>query len=431
MRVSITPLFLSVNILACLGAIWWLSPETIYFTNDLAISLGVVELGEMPLAGPPSELFSRHLGPIYYIYLKFLLLIGGDYYGAIVLDAVIKISVGLFTGWFCLRRISSFIFYCGSLAAGYFTWASLISWHSSTQILFASFLICSIKLIDKKAKLGVSCTILSASLLAQLHLASLPMVLAAGILVLSRKVFPSIITILVTLITWIPTALYFYRFPEDLPVSGKGSNNLVTGSLSTLNTVIDLLLGSTIGIYYTSLSIVGISFLFILRTKNRLFYFYILSVGLYLGLFLLFRVQPRPYYLFSLVPLGCCVFSQNIDRRLLFLVVLPLLSIYQVSPLPVISKGESLAGAKVIVSELKDEPTCIRINKQGISGLRQNAYYLLSGRDWFFLFDQVHYFKELSWHKPLPECLIQSDSDIQVTCDDSESCVVVIPSPDA
>lgn len=219
---------------------WNLTPETIHFTNDAGISFAVARSllsGDFPLAGPPSHVGGRHLGPIYYWYVALtLVLTGGHVYGAVLLQTLLK-AIALVSSLLLLRRLFerekmlwpmaiSFLF----LISGSYAWPLRVPWHGNFVILPSAFALFATYRVLASGARGIPLFLLAVSLLIQTQLASAPMAFALSAVVFFqllisgelrvsrlRRWGPSELFIFVLLlVSWLPTAVYEAQFDSNL-----------------------------------------------------------------------------------------------------------------------------------------------------------------------------------------------------------------------
>lgn len=157
------------------GVFFNFGPNTTFFANDQALSFSVVEhglRGEIPLAGPPSHVGGRHLGPFYYWYLMATQLIGGGLHGGIFAGAVVFSIAILTIGWVVGGPGGALV--AAMLGVSGYLDTIRIPWHPHILlILNAIFIFCTGRLFERGLPfLGWWC--FWGSILAQTHSAAVP-----------------------------------------------------------------------------------------------------------------------------------------------------------------------------------------------------------------------------------------------------------------
>jgi hypothetical protein len=171
---------------------WSISPETIYFNSDFALSLAVTQLGlggDPILLGPPSHIGGRHLGPLYYYLLAFpQLAFGQDVYSIVVFQVVIKVIALIVSlviaSWYSLRAHFYFVTVLVTLVfitkVPQVDFLVQVPWHGNDILLAGVILLFALTL--NLARKNNALLFLSSLLALQLHTIVLPLVIAVWVL---------------------------------------------------------------------------------------------------------------------------------------------------------------------------------------------------------------------------------------------------------
>lgn len=177
------------TILLLLGLTFYnVGAGTIFFANDQALSFAVVReflAGEPVLAGPPSHIGGRHLGPYFYWWLALpYWLGGGEVLRAVVITSIAQLLsiIPLFMLW---RRLFPALPWligaaglCFTLSLSYLD-TIRIPWHPHLLLpLSTLFLLATFNVLQRGLS-AVGPWLLSGSILVQTHIASAP--LCAGV----------------------------------------------------------------------------------------------------------------------------------------------------------------------------------------------------------------------------------------------------------
>ena len=147
-------------------ALLGLKPETILFTNDIAVAFAVMQetlSGEIPLLGPASHLGGRHLGPSYFWFLSLLnLFVGSDPYIIVVCLSILKVISLVLLGYFVSkafkRSLSEWIFigFLISLLGSNHIEQLRVPWSANYILIPSALTICScLYVIQKKSILSL------------------------------------------------------------------------------------------------------------------------------------------------------------------------------------------------------------------------------------------------------------------------------------
>jgi len=207
-----------------------LSPDRVTFTQDLALSFGVGDLGtagELALQGPPSHRGGRHLGALYYWLLSLSQVIGG---GNIFFGLVAMVGINLL----CLIPLlykRSFVFTLGAgipLLSSAFLLAIRDPWHAHFLILFGALASAwALKAISSPEK-DLRWFIFFSSCSVLIHFTSIPLIagLSAGVVLVfaSRRYIPQRSALLTfpTLsagLLWIPSLFGALLRKPDFPAT--------------------------------------------------------------------------------------------------------------------------------------------------------------------------------------------------------------------
>ncbi len=168
------------------------SPETVFFANDQALSFAVVshiEHGEIALAGPPSHVGGRHLGPFFYWYLAGAHALGGDVISTVVVTSVLKLVFGVGLLWslyLTLGGAPSLLALVGLLASFSFGYVDLLRtiWHPHILLLLSAFFLRVSCSVLQRGSAALSLWLFSASVLVQTHLAAAPLAVGVALVLL-------------------------------------------------------------------------------------------------------------------------------------------------------------------------------------------------------------------------------------------------------
>jgi hypothetical protein len=178
-------LIISGCVLLAIGVSYNFGPDTIFFANDQALSFAVVDRalgGEIPLAGPPSHVGGRHLGPFYYWYLILTQLIGGGLHGALIVGAVFSAISVLLIGW-VVGGAGGVLLAALVAVAGYLD-TIRIPWHPHILLPLNALFIFSTARLFRAGPAFLGWWFLVGSILGQTHSAAVPFVVGVGAVVL-------------------------------------------------------------------------------------------------------------------------------------------------------------------------------------------------------------------------------------------------------
>ncbi len=166
------------------GVFFNLDSNHTFFANDQALTFSVVHqmnLGEVLLAGPPSHVGGRHMGPYYYWLMSLFQMIGGGgALGAIFVSAAVTglavLAIGLYVGrGRCLSLVAVFLVAC----SGYLD-TIRIPWHPHILLILSALFLWSTKRFFEQGLTELGWWAFSGSILAQTHSAAGPFVVGVG-----------------------------------------------------------------------------------------------------------------------------------------------------------------------------------------------------------------------------------------------------------
>ncbi|NDC37151.1 MAG: hypothetical protein EBZ48_03760 [Proteobacteria bacterium] len=246
-------LLLAATFLWLRSVFWRFNPDTLVFTDDLTVSIAVARLflnGEHTLLGPPCHVAGRHLGPIYYWYLSLLLWMAReDVLRMAILCTIAKLCAAGIVVWSLRFFLSRSALLLGSLCAilvlssGQFLWILRKSWHMHFMLLPATALFVVTFLCIYKGPRYFLAFMLCCCLLVQTHFGASPVAVGLAAVLLLRWIKESReeghlgltpwralcrrvllescsgyrwMWGVLALLSWLPLALYEYRYPSNL-----------------------------------------------------------------------------------------------------------------------------------------------------------------------------------------------------------------------
>lgn len=427
-----------------------LNPTNILFLNDIAISLAVADLslqGEFPLAGPPSHLGGRSIGPVYYWYTTILWLLSGHspYLVTLLSSAILSIALLwlllLITSFFSKREHSLIGAAYASLllSSGHALWVLRVPWHANFIPLLGALAITSALCVIRYGYKLLGLLLLALSLLAQSSLSALPMAATlAGVALLrgrseSAEQMPPLLSALATVRSQILLILLaiatllcpisyelFYspniseRILSGQKIEGAGIWNALTHLCHFFKILVDNSSDSFIPLLLIALTAILLSVgLFILRSRKFILGISALLLPLLAQSLALSLIKPPLYdhYLHALLIIPICLVAVAIAiglehaKTFSIILVATLLWCWQQAipgsisaltnnPFPY----ENLQHVKEltqIMSEQTTGPESARIFIRGEGKLKENSIYLLLGKEYYPLMQSAAAFREM------------------------------------